>query len=525
MFRRLIHRAVDIAEAAAASPVLDPPVDLVTETSRAHVVEAVRRDGTVSIRLISPGMGSSGYYSPDVLEAAGRDRVFPAGTHMYLDHPGASEAVDRPERSLRDLVGVLATDATWQPDHPDGPGLYAEATVYGPWRDVIAEMAPNIGISIRAAAQVSTGTVSGRSARIVDRIVEARSVDYVTQAGRGGRILELLEAAREASLFADDVRARLRSALRDRFVTGDDQWTWVRDFNDTEVIFDLDGAGFDNQGTFRLAYTLDGNEVTLADGDPTEVQPVTTYEPVGEARNWLGYLESRIHLHFTERADDAYGEGRITKPERLALSAGIGAALDAFSAHVEQAAPGLLTRDLWDEPSPPADNPVTESEEDDMTPEQIREAVAQAVQAETADLREAVTTLTTERDEARTTAARATEALVARDARDRVVERLAATDGLPAATVRRLTESLANPASIPTGDDGTLDTAALDEAIDTAVRAELDYLAEAGVSPVRGVGGTTTSTSTPDELAERRERAFRNLGLTEAEAKIAAEGR
>ena len=62
---------------------------------------AVRSDGTAAIKLITPGWGSSGYYSPAVLEAAGTDRVFPRGTQMFLDHPGSTERPDRPERSVR----------------------------------------------------------------------------------------------------------------------------------------------------------------------------------------------------------------------------------------------------------------------------------------------------------------------------------------------------------------------------------------------------------------------------------------
>ena len=33
--------------------------------------------------------------------------------HVYLDHPGRAEGEDRPERTLKDLVGVLAEDAVW----------------------------------------------------------------------------------------------------------------------------------------------------------------------------------------------------------------------------------------------------------------------------------------------------------------------------------------------------------------------------------------------------------------------------
>lgn len=435
---------VRIAEAAAAAPVLDNVTEVHGRTDGAVREAAVRPDGTVPIRIISPGTGSSGYYPPEVLEQAAADGVFPAGTHMYIDHPGATESVDRPERSLRDLAGVLATPARWDPNHPDGPGLYAEARIYQPWQPLINEMAADIGVSIRASAQVRHGErPDGTTGPIIERIVAGRSVDFVTQAGRGGRILELLEAAR------------------------------------TEV---------------------------------------------GEARSWLGWLESRIHLDFTQRADDAYGDGRLTKEERIALSGGIGAALDAFSAHVQQTAPGLLTRDLWDEPSPAAPNPVSESEEDIMTPEQINEAVAQAVQAQVAPLQEAIETLTAERDEARTETARLREAQLVRDGRDAITAQVNAVEGLPAPTRTRLIGQLAVADRIPVTEAGALDTEALTAQVAEAVQAELAYLAEATGSPVRDAGDSTGGQE-PEKAKERLTGAFMRLGLSESAAKVAAEGR
>lgn len=47
--------------------------------------------GHIKVGLITPGWGSSGYYAAEVLESAAADRVFPAGTHIYFDHPSASE--------------------------------------------------------------------------------------------------------------------------------------------------------------------------------------------------------------------------------------------------------------------------------------------------------------------------------------------------------------------------------------------------------------------------------------------------
>src|SRR5205823_731299 len=137
--------------------------------------------------------GSSGYYSAQVLEAAGANRVFAAGTHMYLDHPGMAEQHDRPVRSVRDLAAVLTEDATWDATNQR---LVANARVFGPFTEALVEMRDAIGVSIRADATVEIGEAEGRRGTIVTELVEATSVDFVTHAGRGGRILSVLESAR-----------------------------------------------------------------------------------------------------------------------------------------------------------------------------------------------------------------------------------------------------------------------------------------------------------------------------------------
>jgi len=72
--------------------------------------------------------------------------------------------------------------------------------------------------------------------------------------------------------------------------------------------------------------------------------------PVGEARNIGAWLESRLHLALTQLGDDMYGNGRLTREERIVLSSAIGDALRAYTVRVEADAPQLYRRDLWDDP-------------------------------------------------------------------------------------------------------------------------------------------------------------------------------
>jgi hypothetical protein len=161
--------------------------------------EAAARGTTLQLKILDAGWGSSGYYSEAVLKRDG-PKVFKRGTQMYLDHPGAHDEANRPERSVRDLAGVLETDARWDSSGLAGPGLYATAKVFANYRDMLKDMAPHIGVSIRALGKAAVGEAEGRRGPIVEELIQAQSVDYVSAAGRGGAIVSMNEA--EAKLEA-----------------------------------------------------------------------------------------------------------------------------------------------------------------------------------------------------------------------------------------------------------------------------------------------------------------------------------
>lgn len=238
------------------------------ESTPLTLTEAPKQSGRrMRIKVITPGWGSSGYYGPKVLEQVGRSALVPPGTHMYLDHPTDTEAYERPERSVKDLAAVTVTTATWDADEQ---ALMAEVQPFAPHREVLAEQAPYIGVSIRASGTAEPGEAEGRTGQIITRITEVHSIDFVTAAGRGGAIVALLESARQ--------------------------------------------------------------------------------EHLREARNIGAWLEAGMHSHFTALADRMYGEGRLTRDERICLSSAVGEALAAFVARVEADAPHLYGRDIWAEP-------------------------------------------------------------------------------------------------------------------------------------------------------------------------------
>lgn len=285
----------------------------------------VAPSGRLLCRLIRAGWSlNANLYPPDVLRRAAAERMYPKGTLCYADHASDAEEESHPSGSVKNLAGVLETDARWDESEQ---ALMAEVRLFTPWREPILDMAESIGMSIRAWVTGEHGERDGRSGFIVDAIVGGRSVDFVTVPAAGGGIVSVLEAV--------------------------------------------------------------GNEV-----------------PVQEARNCGHWFEARIHAGFTALADRMFGDGYLTRDERIALSSAIGDALAAFSARVEQDAAHLYTRDPWQEPepaepqqaaeavatsdvpdgTPPPDEPPNNEEEPAMTGPQTGSPPAQAGTATVPDV-------------------------------------------------------------------------------------------------------------------------------------------
>lgn len=258
-------------------------------TERGRLLEATSTSDTGAVRrriqIITPGWGSSGYYSPEVLQEAATNRVIPAGTHMYLNHASESERTDRPERDVRDIAAVLVEDAAWT-----GSALEGDADLLGANGELVEAIGPYIGVSISGSAtDITIGEAEGRTGPIIEGLAHVASVDFVTHAGRGGRIL--LESARPSLVNAaavrngvdeatvNDTRDALQTLLRDAH-GADKTYVWVRDFDDTTVWFEVEAP--DDSGLFAQAYTGAGTTTALT-GDRTEVRVITTYVPVNPA--------------------------------------------------------------------------------------------------------------------------------------------------------------------------------------------------------------------------------------------------
>lgn len=148
------------------------------------------------VKLIAPGWGATGYYSPEVLKRDG-PKIFKAGTHMYMNHATPQEEKDRPSGDIKNLAAVLATDAVWQDNGRTGPGLYSEAKVFSDHLAAIKEKGSHIGTSIRAYGRGAVGEADGRKGMIIEALTVGRSLDFVTKAGAGGQVFT--ESARDTA--------------------------------------------------------------------------------------------------------------------------------------------------------------------------------------------------------------------------------------------------------------------------------------------------------------------------------------
>jgi hypothetical protein len=236
--------------------------------------------------------GTSGYWPKKVIERDG-PKVWPAGTQMYLNHPTDTEEAERPERDVRDLAGTVVTTPAYE-----GDGLYATIEVFPHAQPLIESIGSAIGLSIRGGGTAETGTIAGRTGPIIESLTYGSSVDFVTRAGAGGKIMSLAEAARlnpaisealgmplsrfrriHEAATADMFRAlndAVSDAYGDQAVNG---CLWVRDYDPDQQVVWFDMRDTTDTDTWQQSYTVDADLSVTLTGARTEVIARTVYSP------------------------------------------------------------------------------------------------------------------------------------------------------------------------------------------------------------------------------------------------------
>jgi len=148
--------------------------------------------GELTLKVITAGLNKSKerMYPAAMLE---RDHGVFTGVKMFLDHPTSEEDRARPEGSLRNWVANLRE--TWW--DPTSQSILGRAVIIDPAflekakRLQEAGELGSLGASIRASGVGREAGVEGVSKKVlvVEKLIGARSVDFVTNAGAGGRAL------------------------------------------------------------------------------------------------------------------------------------------------------------------------------------------------------------------------------------------------------------------------------------------------------------------------------------------------
>ena len=222
----------EAVESAVSAPTLLPAVERYLMEASPGTAASVRADGLVPLVVIRPGVGrgkGNHLYQPEMLNEAVRQGRF-KGWKMYVDHqsPEAKKKAGGLPRSMRELGGVVKeawwdNDFTTPLDAQTGHGRGAVLGLAKPtrfMRSLIEDIPEAVGASISAAATgVRPMTVGGKQVWLVEGIQPRGSVDWVTEAGAGGKVISMMEALEES--WSDDLEeAELMGLMTDDELRG-----------------------------------------------------------------------------------------------------------------------------------------------------------------------------------------------------------------------------------------------------------------------------------------------------------------
>lgn len=133
-------------------------------------------------------------WGPDVLRAA--VPLF-KGAAVYIDHPTYSEELDRPERSLRDLAGVIS-DARFDSfqvgsENIEGVGGTIRLASTASW--VVDMYREGIAGAMSIVALADGAYTDNGEVFVIQNVAAVPSVDFVTRASARGQIVKVLGEA------------------------------------------------------------------------------------------------------------------------------------------------------------------------------------------------------------------------------------------------------------------------------------------------------------------------------------------
>ena len=167
------------------------------------------------VLLIKAGTsGNARHYPAAMLEAS--VPLF-EGVKAYADHPSKEETRNRPERSIRDVVGWFE-GVRWDSEEQGIRGTFriTEAadwlrqTLKSAWDAGKTDL---LGFSINALGRV--GAKRSDNSTLIEAIEKVVSTDVVTSPGAGGRLLGVLESERSAedTMDPEEIKRLIQEAM------------------------------------------------------------------------------------------------------------------------------------------------------------------------------------------------------------------------------------------------------------------------------------------------------------------------
>ncbi|QYC54160.1 capsid maturation protease [Microbacterium phage Welcome] len=154
----------------------------------AAVVSAPKARGLWRATLITPGQGSSGNWTEDVIRRDG-PHALKKGAKCFVTH----NRMENGEPDPFSMWGVLASDAWYE----DGVGLVADIQVLESWIDKVADVAPHTALSVFLMGEADE---QGNITAILEDV--QNGVDLVVYPGRpGSSLVEKLYESAKAGTF------------------------------------------------------------------------------------------------------------------------------------------------------------------------------------------------------------------------------------------------------------------------------------------------------------------------------------
>lgn len=207
----------------------DEGMEYISE-SEGRIEESLGDSGMVyRVTLLQAGVSKNrNFWSQKLLESTYR---MYEGTRAFADHPTRSEAAERPERSVRDIIGWYE-GARYHSSVSGGRITANLHLMEGPVADIIKQAhamgkSDLVQLSVNVSGKRQPRIVNGVMVREVTEIHRVQSVDAVTEASAGGSIDQIAASDRNTEevqhlmdldkIQPDEVRTLLseRSDLRE----------------------------------------------------------------------------------------------------------------------------------------------------------------------------------------------------------------------------------------------------------------------------------------------------------------------